>query len=92
VIAPADRLKLAKRTKLRFDDRTQSWILLYPERGLALSQTAADILRLCDGSRTLSEVVQALLSQYAQSTEETLTRDVTSFLETMAEKSLVERV
>ena len=39
-------------------------MLLYPERGLALNGTAASILKLCDGERTLDGIVVELHQQY----------------------------
>lgn len=89
MIAAGDRVRLAPMARLRFDERTQGWLLVYPERGLSLSATAADILNLCDGVRTVADVAAALSQKYDQSNPEELTRDVISFLETMHGRSLL---
>src|SRR5947209_5700763 len=54
------RPRLAAKARLRFDKRESKHILLYPERGLLLNDTAAAILQACDGSRTLDEIVEVL--------------------------------
>jgi len=54
------RLRLADKARLKKDPRTGRMMLLYPERGLELSQTAAAIAELCTGARTVREIVDAM--------------------------------
>jgi len=56
--------KLAPKTKLRLDPKTGKYILLYPEKGLLLNPTGAAILKLCDGQRSLSEIVATLAEEF----------------------------
>ena len=37
------------KARLRFDRKSSRYMLLYPERGLVLNPTAADVLQRCDG-------------------------------------------
>jgi len=37
--------------RVRLDRRDRAPVLLSPERGLRLSETAAEIVELCDGTR-----------------------------------------
>lgn len=91
MIGTEDRVRIAAMARLRFDERRNAWLLLYPERGLSLSPTAADILNLCDGVRTVGDVTSALSLKYDRSRPEELEQDVLTFLQALAQKGLVER-
>lgn len=41
--------RLARKARLRTDRLTGETLLLYPEHGLVLNESAAAIMRLCDG-------------------------------------------
>jgi pyrroloquinoline quinone biosynthesis protein D len=41
------------------------WLLLYPERGLVLNQSAAEIIGLCDGDRTVRSIVDTVSRRHA---------------------------
>jgi coenzyme PQQ biosynthesis protein PqqD len=64
-------------------------MLLYPERGLALSDTAAAILKLCDGSHSVDTIVEALAREHPETDAGTVRADVESFLDEMAKRGLV---
>jgi len=64
-------------------------MLLYPERGLALSDTAAAILKLCDGAHTLAAIVHALVETHPDSDADTVRADVEAFVDEMARRGLV---
>ncbi len=49
VISSASRPQLAAKARLRRDRRTDRLMILYPEKGMELSPTAAEIVRLCTG-------------------------------------------
>jgi coenzyme PQQ biosynthesis protein PqqD len=83
-----DRPKLAARVRVRLDRQTGQHMLLYPERGMALNDTAHDIVTLCTGERTLAEIVHTLRMKYQ--TGERLETDVRAFLVALYERGLVE--
>lgn len=83
-------LRLAKKARLKWDARTKRYLLLYPERGLELSETAAAILDLCDGTRSTSEVATALCARYPSSDPEGVRADVATFLQQLRMRGLVE--
>jgi coenzyme PQQ biosynthesis protein PqqD len=64
-------------------------MLLYPERGLVLNPTAADVLQRCDGERTVSAIVAELAERYGQAPP-TVEREVMAFLQTMADRGLIQ--
>lgn len=60
----ATRPRLLAKARLRYDDVRKRHILLLPERAVMLSETAAEILRLCDGALTGAEVIETLQRRY----------------------------
>jgi coenzyme PQQ biosynthesis protein PqqD len=83
-------LRLAKKARLKFDDRTKRYLLLYPERGLELSDTAAAILDLCDGTRSTGDIAAELCARYPNSDPEAVRADVATFLDQLRRRGLVE--
>ena len=61
--------------------RTQGDVLVLPERAIRLEGSGAEILALCDGSRTRAEIVDALAQQYPGTPG--LAAEVERFLEEM---------
>ena len=79
--------RLARKARLRYEEVRQADLLLLPERVVKLNPTGAAILRLCDGSRTVGEIVQELETQFKQTGLET---DVLEFLRRVSEQGWVE--
>lgn len=59
-----DHPRLAPGVRLHFDKTRDAWVLLAPERVIELEGPAYDIARLCDGTRTLDQIVDTLAVQY----------------------------
>jgi len=77
--------KLARKARLRWDEREKKHLLLYPERGLLLNETAAEIVKLCDGSRSVAEIQAAFASRGEMAAD-----DVAKFLDELRAKNLLE--
>jgi pyrroloquinoline quinone biosynthesis protein D len=60
----ADRPCLAPHVRLTFDPARERHVLLTPESVTVLNGTAAAVLGLCDGERTVADVVTALHGRY----------------------------
>jgi pyrroloquinoline quinone biosynthesis protein D len=58
------RPRLAPGVRLQWDAVRESNVLLYPEGALTLNATAADVLGLCNGERTLDEIGTELSARY----------------------------
>ena len=56
------RLSLARQVRLKLDPRSGKQVLLYPEKGLALNDTAARVAALCGEPRTVGEIVARLVA------------------------------
>ena len=84
--------KLAKKARLRFDRHSGSHMIVYPERGLALNESAAAIAKRCDGTRTVSEIASEIAVEADVSAAERrgLEADVVAFVELLAQKGLLE--
>jgi pyrroloquinoline quinone biosynthesis protein D len=82
--------RLTAKARLRWDAREERYLLLYPERGLALSETAAAILKRCDGIRSLEGIVDALAEGRPDGDYAMIRHDVVAFLEEMRRRGLVE--
>lgn len=52
--------RVAKMFRLQWEPAQQAHVLLYPEGMVKLNQSAAEILKRCDGSRDLSTLVNEL--------------------------------
>jgi coenzyme PQQ biosynthesis protein PqqD len=83
------RPRLAPKARLRTDRLTGKSLLLYPERGLALNDTAAEIVKLCTGLATVAEIVDSLVAKYGAEKREALTAEVAAFLQSLAERNLL---
>jgi coenzyme PQQ biosynthesis protein PqqD len=89
VIATGSRPRLAAKARLRWDAKEERWFLLYPERGLALNPSGSAVLELCDGARTVAEIVDALAVRAASAPRVDIERDVLAFLDELAGRGLV---
>jgi pyrroloquinoline quinone biosynthesis protein D len=80
------RPRLATGARLRYDDVREEHVLLVPEGAVRLNHTAAEVLELCDGERSLEDIVGALSARYQ---DVDITEDVRGLLAAMTEKGLV---
>ncbi|WP_298611284.1 pyrroloquinoline quinone biosynthesis peptide chaperone PqqD [uncultured Thiothrix sp.] len=69
--------RLAGGYRFQWEEAQQNHVLLYPEGMVQLSDTAAAVLSLCDGKRTVEAIVAQLEEDYET---EGLDEDVTQFL------------
>ena len=74
------------RATLQFDEVREEHLLLVPEGVVRLNATAAEVLELCDGERSLDDIVGALGQRYDGAD---LGDDVRGLVQAMAEKGLV---
>jgi len=85
-----DRPKLARKARVRLDRIEQRHVLLSPERGLELNASAARIVALCDGVRTVTDIVSAI-AEASGAPPETVEADVLAFLGDVEARGLLER-
>jgi pyrroloquinoline quinone biosynthesis protein D len=56
--------RLVTGARLQYDDVREEHVLLVPEGVVRLNPTAAAVLELCDGERSLDEIVVTLSERY----------------------------
>jgi pyrroloquinoline quinone biosynthesis protein D len=72
-----DRPALAHGFRLQWEPAQSAHVLLYPEGMVKLNGSAGEILKRCDGERTLGQIVAELETTFATSG---LTGDVSAFV------------
>jgi coenzyme PQQ biosynthesis protein PqqD len=82
------RPRLARKARLRLDRKTDRYLLLYPEKGMVLNPTAADVLHLCTGEHTVAAIIAHLAEKYGQPPP-AVEREVVDFLQAMEDRGLV---
>jgi pyrroloquinoline quinone biosynthesis protein D len=71
--------------RLDYDRVRQRHVLLYPEGTVLLNESGAAILELCNGTRTIAQIVSLLAERYQADVAE----DVREYLEQMARRELI---
>jgi pyrroloquinoline quinone biosynthesis protein D len=56
--------RLVTGARLQYDEVREEHLLLVPEGAVRLNPTAAEVLALCDGERSLEEIVGVLSERY----------------------------
>lgn len=90
-MAPLDgshRPQLASGVRLHRDQVRDRDVLLYPEGALVLNETAAAVLALCDGVRTIDDIAAALSERYGGAD---VRDDVAELVAGVAEQGLMDR-
>jgi pyrroloquinoline quinone biosynthesis protein D len=85
-VLSTNRPHLARQIRLDWDPVREQHVLLAPEGVLVLNKTGATILGLCDGERTVVEIVEELRGQYSRVAGD----EVRDFLSRLAAKRWVE--
>jgi pyrroloquinoline quinone biosynthesis protein D len=57
---PEVKLTFSPLNRLQWEEAQQKYVILYPEGMVELNGPAAEILKLCDGTRTLDTIVDEL--------------------------------
>jgi pyrroloquinoline quinone biosynthesis protein D len=81
-----NRPRLVDGARLQYDDVRDEHILLIPEGAVRLNATAAQVLELCDGERSVGDIAAALSERYGGAD---VADDVRELLGGMAQKGLV---
>jgi pyrroloquinoline quinone biosynthesis protein D len=74
--------------KLRHDAGRGRWLILAPERIFEPDDIAVEVLKLCDGKRTVADIADGLAKEYNAPKEEVLT-DIIAMLQDLADKGVV---
>ena len=80
------RPRLVTGARLRYDEVREEHLLLIPEGAVRLNASAAEVLELCDGERSLDDIVGALSERYEGAD---VGDDVRELVDAMAQRGLV---
>ena len=80
------RPRLVTGARLRYDEVREENVLLIPEGVVRLNPTAAEVLELCDGARSVDDIVGALSARYEGAD---VREDVRELVDAMAQRGLV---
>jgi pyrroloquinoline quinone biosynthesis protein D len=80
------RPRLITGARLRYDEVREEHLLLIPEGAVRLNATAAEVLALCDGERSLDDIAGALSARYEGAD---VRGDVVVLVDAMAQRGLV---
>jgi coenzyme PQQ biosynthesis protein PqqD len=82
--------RLASKARMKFDPVARQQLLLFPEAALVLNDTAAAIVRLCDGQRSVAAIVDELAGAFPDGDAGLIGADVRTFLDTIRQRGLLE--
>ena len=88
-LSHTSRPRLGTGCRLRKVENGNS-VLLLPEGILRLRGTAAEIIRLCDGERTVADILGAMQAQYPSSDPKQIAQEIESFLNRLLERRAVD--
>jgi pyrroloquinoline quinone biosynthesis protein D len=80
------RPRLVTGARLRYDEVREEHLLLIPEGVVRLNPTAAEVLELCDGERSIDDIAGALSARYDGAE---VRDDVLELVGAMAQRGLV---
>lgn len=88
IVEPETCAVLPRYVRLQFDRIRERWLLLAPERILIPDDIAVEVMQLCDGERSVSNVVTVLAEKYNAPASEIM-RDVQAMLQDLADKGFL---
>src|SRR5215813_4881989 len=86
----ASRPRLASKARLRWDKVEKRYMLVFPEAAMLLNESAAAILKLCDGERLVEQIVDALVEQFTGADRNVIATEVTALLIRLQTRGLLE--
>ena len=88
IITDASVPSLPRHVKLRLDETRNRWVLLAPERVLMPDETALEIVKMLDGTRSVGAIADDLATRYLAD-RDTISRDVCAMLQDLADKGFL---
>jgi pyrroloquinoline quinone biosynthesis protein D len=80
---------IARKFRFQWEEAQGCHVLLYPEGMVRLNPAAGEILKRCDGDRSVDEIIADLSRQFPGA--DSLKNDVQSFLNTAHDNQWIQR-
>ncbi|HVY83092.1 MAG TPA: pyrroloquinoline quinone biosynthesis peptide chaperone PqqD [Steroidobacteraceae bacterium] len=87
MIQPTSKPAIGRGFRLQWEPAQNAHVLLYPEGMVKLNGSAGEILKRCDGARTMAQIVADLEAAFAT---EGLEQDVSAFVAFAVERRWLE--
>ena len=87
-VSEASRPVLPRHARLKYDETRQRWVILAPERVLAPDEIAVEVLQLCDGVRSVEQMIDQLAEKYTAE-RGAISSDVIAMLQDLADKGFL---
>jgi pyrroloquinoline quinone biosynthesis protein D len=88
IIEAGTKPALPRHIKLRHDAGRGRWLILAPERVFEPDDVAVEVLRRCDGAKTVDEITAELAVEYNAPPAD-IKADVISMLQDLADRGVV---
>lgn len=88
-LSPKGRPKLQAFVRLQFDKTRERWVIQAPERVLVLDETGKEIIELCNGERSIEEIVDQLASAY-DAPSDVIEHDVNAVVQVLRDKGILD--
>ena len=89
LMTPESKPRLAPKVRLRLDQKTHRLLLLFPERGILLNPTAAEIIKRCKGKVTVTTMVDHLMQTYDGQPREVIETETLNLLQQFHTRGLI---
>jgi pyrroloquinoline quinone biosynthesis protein D len=89
IIIPSSVPRFPRGTRFRFDATRRAWVILAPERLMMPDEIAVEVLKLVDGSRSVSVIADQLATQFGAPPDEILA-DIVVMLQELADDTVLE--
>jgi pyrroloquinoline quinone biosynthesis protein D len=87
---PSDSSQPRFASGCRWGAEGEERVVLFPEGMIRVQGTGQKILELCDGQRTVEDIVAALSATYSGANPVKIREDVSNFLEALQQKRVVD--
>ena len=84
-----EKLAINKHFLLQWEDKQDSFVLLYPEGMVKLNQSAGEIMNLCDGNNNCKDIINKLENKFKTTS---LDENIIEFLEDAIQRTWVEYI
>src|SRR5215203_5684992 len=89
-ITRQSRPKLAAKARLRKDRRDGHMLLLSPERGLVLTDSAREVLALCTGEASVATIIEQMCARHPDGWAYIIAHDVLALFSDLHSRGLVQ--
>ncbi len=88
IIDANSKLIMPRHIKMRHDTERGRWIILAPERLFDPDDVAVEVLKLCDGDRSVKDIVTMMAKEY-NAPEGEISIDIITMLQDLSDKGVV---